>query len=87
MPVRETSRETYHQLEDEGHLERQQLVIVKAMQPGLSYSLKELSRLTGLEINAVSGRVNALKKLGRLVEEEPRPCGITQRRITPVRLP
>jgi DNA-binding IclR family transcriptional regulator len=47
-------------------------------------TLKEISRLTGLEINAVSGRVNGLKKSGKLKEAQKRRCRVTGRFVTPV---
>ena len=48
------------------------------------FSLKEISRQTGFEINAVSGRVNELKKDDLVKECTKRRCRITGRLITPV---
>lgn len=84
--VRETSIAAYHDLRDTGELSRMQQQIVSVMRPGRDYSLRELVAYAGLEINTVSGRVNELKRLDRLVECEQRPCSISGRRITPVRL-
>ena len=47
-------------------------------------TLKEISRLTGLEINAVSGRVNGMKRDGLVSEAPKRQCRITGRWVTPV---
>ena len=47
-------------------------------------TLKEISRKANLEINAVSGRVNDLKKEGLLSECSKRKCSITNRTVTPV---
>ena len=85
--VRETSIAAYHELRDTGRLGRQQQTILDQIKPGRDYSLRELSRLTILEINAVSGRVNDLKKLNLLVEGEKRACTVTGKTITPVKLP
>ena len=85
--VRESSRAAYSELRDTGRLGRQQQTILDQIKPGRDYSLRELSRLTHLEINAVSGRVNDLKKLNLLVEGEKRACTVTGKTITPVKLP
>ena len=50
----------------------------------MSMSLREISAITGFEINAVSGRVNTLKKEGRVLEGTRRKCFVTNRLITPV---
>lgn len=47
-------------------------------------SLNEIAFGTGYKINAVSGRVNEMKKAGELVETDKRPCTITGRTIRPV---
>jgi hypothetical protein len=85
--VRATSKEAYADLKDEGTLAEQEYKIIKSMKHGWNYSLQELSTLTGIQINAVSGRVNGLKKRGWLVECEKRPCSITGRKIQPVMMP
>ena len=47
-------------------------------------SLREISKKTSIDINAVSGRVNDLKKVGLLTTIEKRNCKITGRLISPV---
>ena len=47
-------------------------------------SLREIKERTEIEINAVSGRVNDLKKTGNVVECDKRKCSISGRLITPV---
>ena len=47
-------------------------------------TLKEIARQSGFEINAVSGRVNELKKNGSIKECTKRRCRITGRLVTPV---
>ena len=51
---------------------------------GYGVTLKELSRESGLEINAVSGRINDLKKEGMIAECSKRKCSITNRTVVPV---
>ena len=51
---------------------------------GRGVTLKELSRESGLEINAVSGRINDLKKEGMIAECDKRKCSITNRTVIPV---
>ena len=51
---------------------------------GYGVTLKELSRESGLEINAVSGRINDLKKEGMIAECSKRKCSITNRTVIPV---
>lgn len=85
--VRGASLEAYRELSDSGQLGNQALTIIKAMRAGRDYSLQELSRITGIAINAVSGRCNDLKKIGFLAEAACRKCSITGRTIHPVCLP
>jgi len=47
-------------------------------------SLREIASMTNYDINAVSGRVNDLKKEGVLETEEKRKCTITKRLIAPI---
>ena len=48
-------------------------------------SLQEICDRTNFQINAVSGRVNDLKKANQVVEAPTRKCTITRKTITPVR--
>ncbi len=72
---------------DSGALGAQQTTVMLAVhaQPQRNWSLRELAKATGYEINAVSGRVNELKTLGYLEECPPRSCSVSGRTITPVR--
>ena len=85
--VRSTSKEAYAELKEEGTLGKQEETILAAMKNEWNYSLQEISQLTGIAINAVSGRVNGLKKKGFVVECDKRKCALTGRNITPVMLP
>lgn len=85
--VRGASLAAYRDMSDTGKLGKQAQTILGAMRAGRDYSLQELSRLTGIAINAISGRCNDLKKLGLLVEAAGRKCSITGRTVHPVCLP
>ena len=84
--VRTTSRKVYREIKQAGTLGKQSQDILAALKPGLDYSLQEISRLTGIPINAVSGRVNSMKRSDSLMECDKRPCRITGRTIIPVKL-
>ena len=81
--IRDTSKIAYSEIQADGTASNQKEVILSAVKMGGS-SLKEISNETGIEINAVSGRVNDLKKEGRLEHAPKRKCSITGRLITPV---
>lgn len=85
--VRTTSREAYHSIQDSGQVGAQACFILSRLNSTRDYSLQEISKITGLPINAVSGRCNDLKKAGLLVESDKRPCSITGRTVHPVALP
>lgn len=85
--VRESSITAYRELNDSGKIGKQAQTILNHMKAGRDYSLQELSRLTGIAINAISGRCNDLKKIGLLGEAACRKCSITGRTVHPVRLP
>ena len=83
-----TSRIAYREINENGTLMSQKDIIFSAINmitdKDFGISLKELSRQTGLEINAVAGRVNELKKEEFIKECNKRKCRITGRLITPV---
>ena len=73
--VTQTSKLAYRELNEEGVGDTQKEKILDVVSSyfynydkGLSN--REISNLTGFEINAVSGRVNDLKKEGLIVEAE-----------------
>ena len=84
--IRETSKLSYNQLKVEGKNQSQEqriLQILKEKRGGLS--LSEISALTGYEKSSVSGRVNTLKKNGKVFEGVNKvKCPITNRAITPL---
>jgi len=67
--VRTTSIIAYNDLKSSGKQPTQKQIILNALR----------------EINAVSGRVNDLKKSNQVVEARTRKCSITRKTITPVR--
>ena len=84
--IRETSKLAYNQLKSEGKKQSQEqriLQILKEKRSGLS--LSEISALTGFDKSSVSGRVNTLKKNGKVFEGINKvKCPITNRTITPL---
>ena len=83
-----TSRIAYREINENGTLMSQKDIIFSAINMindrDFGISLKEISRQTGFEINAVAGRVNELKKEDFIKECEKRKCRITGRLVTPV---
>lgn len=82
--MQSTSIEAYNEIYSDGTLQRQEKKIVDSMMRGFDYSLQELSAMTGIGINAVSGRCNGLKKKGVLKCNEKRKCRITNRTVKPL---
>ena len=85
--VASTSIDTYRAIHKEGQLTRMQLKIMAAIDPWTDYTLQELSKITGLPINTVSGRCNELRTANRLVLGQTRKCHVTGRMVHPVMLP
>jgi len=85
MTARATSISVYHELADNGELSRQEAIIFKALLAAVKpLTLREIKQATGIDINAVSGRVNGLKAKGFVVERATRRCSVTGRMVTPV---
>jgi len=87
--IASTSKLAYKQLNEEGigNTQKSKILYVvrdhyKNSDKGLS--LREISKLTNFEINAVSGRVNDLKKDGLLETTDKRKCSYTKRLVSPV---
>ena len=86
MP-RMTSTLAYYDIKNSGKRDTQVgqiLNCLKDQELSTDLTLKEISRLTGLEINAVSGRVNGMKRNGLVSEAPKRKCRVTGRWVTPV---
>jgi len=87
MSVTTTSRIAYKDINESGVSKNQKDTIydiVSSNDNGKGMSLKEISAFSGIEINAVSGRVNDLKKDNRLETTAKRKCSITNSLISPV---
>ena len=88
--IRKTSKNAYEYNKKRGitgSQKRELYNLVHKMTNGKNVhgvTLKELSRESGLEINAVSGRINDLKKEGIIAECIKRKCSITNRTVVPV---
>lgn len=85
MTVARTSRQAYEELIASGKAATQRGLILKAMlrfTQGLSR--RSLARVTGLEINAVCGRVNELVKDGVLREDREVRCVVTGKMVSVV---
>ena len=82
---RTTSRLAYNELKHSDGYKNQKDIIVETLeQYPKGLSLREICEKTGFDINAVSGRVNDLKKKYILEEIEKRKCSITNRLINAV---
>lgn len=81
--VRRTSRDAYRELQDTGKAGTQRAQILETMlKKPVSYTRSELSKATGLTINAVSGRVNEMIRDGVIVESTwTRQCNITGKNV------
>lgn len=87
MKAQATSAQAFADIKREGIPSRQQSMILAHIQPGRDYSLQELARLAGFQINAVSARCNELRNGGAIEFGPQRKCAITGRTVNPVRLP
>jgi len=85
MSISTTSIEAYNDINSDGTSATQKNIILDTLDTiAKPLSAREVSNITGIEINAVSGRINDLKKDGLLVEAEKRKCSISHRLVTPV---
>ena len=88
--TRTTSRIAYREINEDGTVISQSDYIksivysIPHQDKDFGITLRELTRTTGFDINAVSGRVNELKKNGHVEECSKRKCQITGRLVTPV---
>ena len=80
-----TSKIAYKEISTDGTASTQKQAIIHLMSvTNFPLSLREISEHTGFDINAVSGRVNELKKDAILETTSKRRCTITKRLINPV---
>ena len=82
--IRTTSIMAYNELKGSGKQPKQKDIILNVLRDSINpMSLQEICNKTGFAINAVSGRVNDLKKANQVVEAEKRKCSVTCKTITP----
>ena len=89
MTTTQTSRLAYKEINEEGTSKNQKdriLEMIDRDNTGKGMSLREISAFTGIEINAVSGRVNDLKNERRLKTIKKRKCSLSKRLVSPVML-
>tara|TARA_R110002012_G_scaffold98459_1_gene236055 strand:- start:145 stop:423 length:279 start_codon:yes stop_codon:yes gene_type:complete len=80
-----TSMQAYKDIVSNGTTLTQQQIIIDILSAvGRPLSSREIMAGTGLEINAISGRVNDLKKAGKLIAAPKRRCTVSKKLITPV---
>ena len=83
--IRTTSIVAYNELKGSGKQPKQKDIILNVLRDSINpMSLQEICNKTGFAINAVSGRVNDVKKANQVVEAEKRKCSVTCKTITPV---
>ena len=83
--IRDTSLKAYSHLVESGAAMRQEDLIMLVVSKHFGdMTRREIGDVTGLAANAVSGRVNTLLHLGKLVETERRKCSISGRTVIPV---
>lgn len=92
MGAIDTRNEAFFQHRDSGKMGTQHNLILARIKASNAkfgphdFSLREIAAITGLDINAVSGRCHELKQSGELVEQKQRACKVTHRTITPLAL-
>ena len=79
--VSQTSLEAYDQIIESGTEYTQQEIIQKLIKKVGGLTRRQISKITGLEMGAVAGRVNSLVNQGLLIEEDTTVCEYTHRRV------
>ena len=74
--MKNTSLQAYIGINENGVARTQRDYIYNILKQG-RMTRKEISRQTGIEINAVCGRVNELLKLSMISEFDRRPCSVS----------
>ena len=81
----DTSVRAYYELH-QSEIQRQELRVLRAMQPGRLYTRRELERVTGMRTGPLCGRVNALIKAGFLEVPGNKVCAESGRVVEALRL-
>ena len=79
--VKDTSLDAYNDLKKDFQLGKMQQTILNTMENGTPYTRKELSRLTGIEISSIAGRVNELVDYGCIYVIGKKKCSISLRTV------
>lgn len=82
--IRTTSKLAYLELAESGKLSKQKQFYYDYLKFKPALSLQEIQDRTDKQINAISGRINDLKKMGIVIEAPKRHCSITGSLIVPV---
>ena len=82
--IQDTTLKARKEIIEEGIVRNQKYRILDVLSDDVGYSLQEIHFLTGFGINAVSGRVNDLKKDNLAETRGKRACSITGRTVRPV---
>ena len=79
MNMQDTSLEAYDTLTRSGTklTQKQRIIRLFLKNPHRDFTNNEISKYTGITINAVSGRVNDLRKDCELTYSVERPCSVT----------
>ena len=83
--VTKTSIRSYVALKASGFV-GQHAAVISRMEPGAIYSRRQISKLTGLEISTVAGRVNELIEEGQIIVCGNIKCPFSGRLVEAVKL-
>ena len=75
----------YQEIVSDGTVTKQADIILQLLLNSSPLSLREIQQKTKIEINAVSGRVNDLKKHNMVTVVGKRPCKVTGNTVTIVK--
>nr|AKH47380.1 hypothetical protein [uncultured marine virus] len=81
---RTASKTAYFELLRSGAMGNQEAAIFAYLKDSGPRTLNQIEQDLGIKINAVSGRVNGLKKKGMVKECNKKHCPISGRLVTPV---
>ncbi len=84
MTARTTSIKALHELQASGKGGIQRARILRALLQRKDMTRREIQRATGIDINAVCGRVRELIDVGAARETEARRCRVTGKTAAPV---
>lgn len=81
MTVQQTSMKAYHDSISQRSFATQREFICYVVENATHPSLSDISRITKLRINAVTGRVNELEKMGRIHKESTKIDPFTKKEV------